>query len=305
MLRLLVVCAALLFWQSGPSQILAAESGQAAEGLPQSAVSLSGEGGLITNSILVSWIVAAAVIVAARVSMRRVQLVPTGAQNLWETLVEALYTFLEGIVGSDLVKRSFWFFATIFIFILATNWSGLIPGVGTIGWGVPDASGNLHHISRPLFRGANADLNLTLGMAMIFFALWFYWGMRANGVRGFLLHIFGPKGETTGFLRIVLVVVFAGVGVIEAVTILFRPVTLSFRLYGNIFAGENLLEAMAGLVQSPTWARACASVLIPLPFYFLELLVGLVQALVFMLLTAVFTLLICQHDEEHNHAAPH
>ena len=100
-----------------------------------------------------------------------------------------------------------------------------------------------------------------------------------------------------------MVVIFAAVGVIEAVTILFRPVTLSFRLYGNIFAGENMLEAMATLVREPAWLRAVASVVLPIPFYFLELLVGLVQALVFMLLTAVFTLLICEHEEE-EHEAP-
>jgi F-type H+-transporting ATPase subunit a len=100
--------------------------------------------------------------------------------------------------------------------------------------------------------------------------------------------------------------VFILVGVLELVTILFRPVTLSFRLYGNIFAGENMLEAMANLIQHPAWAKAVASVIIPIPFYFLEVLVGLVQALVFMLLTAVFTMLICSHDEEgHGHEKAH
>ena len=87
------------------------------------------------------------------------------------------------------------------------------------------------------------------------------------------------------------------VGVLEVVSILFRPVSLSFRLFGNIFAGENMLEAMAALVPPPIgW-------LVPIPFYGMELMVGLVQALVFMLLTAVFTLLICTHDDEgHGHA---
>jgi F-type H+-transporting ATPase subunit a len=91
-----------------------------------------------------------------------------------------------------------------------------------------------------------------------------------------------------------MVVVFIAVGVLEVVSILFRPVSLSFRLFGNIFAGENMLEAMAKLV--PGWLGA---VLIPIPFYFLEVLVGIVQALVFMLLTAVFTMLICEHEEGH------
>jgi F-type H+-transporting ATPase subunit a len=91
--------------------------------------------------------------------------------------------------------------------------------------------------------------------------------------------------------------VFIVVGVLEVVSILFRPVSLSFRLYGNVFAGENMLESMARLV--PGWLGA---IIIPIPFYFLEVLVGLVQALVFMLLTAVFTLLICTHDEGHEKA---
>jgi len=87
------------------------------------------------------------------------------------------------------------------------------------------------------------------------------------------------------------------VGWLEVVSILFRPVSLSFRLFGNIYAGENMLESMAAL------GGAALGWLISIPFYFLEVLVGLVQALVFMLLTAVFTLLICQHEEEH--AQPH
>ena len=109
----------------------------------------------------------------------------------------------------------------------------------------------------------------------------------------------------TGILKVLMVVVFALAGVLEVVTILFRPVTLSFRLYGNIFAGENMLEAMAGLVQDPAWLKALCSVIVPIPFYFLEVLVGLVQALVFMLLTAVFTLLICENEEEGHVAAHH
>jgi F-type H+-transporting ATPase subunit a len=230
------------------------------------------------------------------VAMKNAQQVPQGAQNFWEYLVESLYGFLEGIIGHELVKKTFWFFATIFIFILFANWAGLIPGVGTIGWGTPDAEGHLSHISKPLFRGVNADLNMTFAMAMIFFACWIVWALQANGPGGFLLHLFGPKGETTGALKVLMIFIFIIVGVLEVVTILFRPVTLSFRLYGNVFAGENMLEAMSRLV--PGWF---GSILIPIPFYFLEVLVGLVQALVFMLLTAVFTLLIMP-DEEHKKA---
>ena len=277
-----------------------AEHGAAEHGLPQAAPRLT-KGGFISSSMVVTWIVAAGLILFARVAMKNVKAVPDGKQNFWEWLVESLHEFLDGIIGHDLVHKTFWFFATIFIFILFANWAGLLPGVGTIGWGTTDPGGHFR-VEKPLLRGVNADLNMTFAMAMIFFACWFVWAIQANGVGGFLLHLFGPKGETTGALKVLMIFIFVMVGVLEVVTILFRPLTLSFRLYGNVFAGENMLESTAKLIPALGW-------LIPIPFYFLEVLVGLVQALVFMLLTAVFTLLICQHEEGHGpageHKAPH
>jgi F-type H+-transporting ATPase subunit a len=243
----------------------------------------------ITNSMVVSWIVAVGLIVFAQVATRQMKPVPDGAQNFWEWLVEGLYTFLEDIIGSHLMERTFWFFASVFIFILTANWLGLIPGVGTIGWGHQSAHG--FRIDQPVFRGANADVNLTLAMALVFFACWLIWALQEDGPVGFLKELFAPKGETDGLMKVVMVIVFFASGCLEIVSILFRPVSLSFRLYGNIFAGENMLDAMSTLVPRLSW-------LLPVPFYFMELLVGLVQALVFMLLTAVFTLLICQRDEE-------
>ena len=250
----------------------------------------------VTNSMLVTWIVAAGVIVFAQIATRNIKTIPSGIQNFWEWLVESLYNFLEGIIGRDLVRKTFWFFATIFIFILFVNWFGLIPGVGTIGWGHYDPSTNIFHVDRPLLRGGNADLNMTTAMAAVFFLLWLVWALQAQGVGGFLKHLFGPKGETSGILKILMLVIFFMVGWLEIVSILFRPVSLSFRLFGNIYAGESTLEVMSSMVPYLSW-------LIPIPFYFLEILVGIVQALVFMLLTAVFTLLIAQHDAgEHAHA---
>ncbi|MBA4148429.1 MAG: F0F1 ATP synthase subunit A [Verrucomicrobia bacterium] len=267
-------------------------------GLPQAAPVLKDFGWFqITNSMVVTWVVALFLILFARFAMRSAKQVPEGAQNFWEWMVESLYGFLEGIIGRDLVNKTFWFFASIFIFILFANWFGLIPGVGTVGWGVTDAAGHFH-ITEPLLRGSNADLNMTLAMAMVFFACWTYWALQANGPGGFIMHLFGPKGDATGFMKIVLIIVFILVGVLEVVSIVFRPISLSFRLFGNIFAGENMLEAMAHL------GGTYFGWLLPLPFYFMEILVGLVQALVFMLLTAVFTLLICTHEEEgHSHPA--
>jgi F-type H+-transporting ATPase subunit a len=256
---------------STPTWTLAAEKAEH-ETLSLKAVPLFQIGKFyVTNSMLASWIVALAVIIFAQLATRNIKTIPTGAQNFWEWLVESLYNFLESIIGSELVKKTFWFFATIFIFILFTNWAGLIPGVGTIGWGHSDPATGAFRIDRPLMRGANADLNMTSAMALIFFVLWLIWALQANGIGGFLMHLFGPKGETSGVLKILMVVVFFFVGWLEIISILFRPVSLSFRLFGNIFAGESILDAMSHMV----------------PF---------VQALVFMLLTAIFTLLIAQHS---------
>jgi F-type H+-transporting ATPase subunit a len=242
----------------------------------------------ITNSMVVTWVAAIALIVFAQIATRKMTEVPGGAQNFLEWVLESLYDFLESIIGGHLVQRTFWFFATVFIFILAGNWISLMPGAGTIGWGHQTAHG--FEVQQPLLRGANADLNMTLAMALVFFACWIIWALQEVGPIGMLRELFAPKGDTSGVLRLVMIAVFFVAGLLEVISILFRPVSLSFRLYGNVFAGENMLEAMATLVPGLGW-------LLPVPFYFLELLVGLVQAMVFMLLTAVFTLLICTHEE--------
>jgi F-type H+-transporting ATPase subunit a len=219
--------------------MIAAEAGAAApahHGLPKDAPKFGAS--FINNSMIVTWIVAAGIIIFAQVATKRIRSnkaaaleVPSGAQNFWEFLVEGLRNFLEEIIGRDLTKKTFWFFATIFIFILFTNWFGLIPGVGTIGFGHTDADG-IFHMETPLFRGGNADLNMTLAMALVFFACWLYWAFSANGIGGFVLHLFGnpARAEMTGILKLTMAVIFVLVGLIEVVSILFRPVSLSFRL---------------------------------------------------------------------------
>ncbi len=270
--------------------VVAHEAGQAAHhGLTPNAPVFQVGPVQFTNSMLVTWIVAALLIIVAQLATRKVQLVPSGLQNFVEWLVEGMYDFFGEILGADLVKKSFWFFCTIFVFILFTNWFGLIPGVGTITYG-----GN------PILRGGNADLNMTLAMSLVFFFLWVVWAFQSLGFVGFLKHIFTGGDNGKGFMAIFMMLIFAFVGLIEVISISFRPVSLSFRLYGNIFAGENILESMMTLVPWLGW-------LLPLPFYFLELLVGLVQALVFALLTSVFTSLMCSHDDgshgkDHEHA---
>jgi len=248
----------------------------------------------ITNSMVAMWVVAAFIILIAQLATRRISLVPTGLQNLLETVVENLQGFLATIMGDKLARETFWFFGSIFIFIICANWMGLFPGVGTVGINRVDESGNIVEWV-PFLRGANADLNTTLGLALVFFAMWIYWSVKSNGPGGFLAHIFLYQGEGKGFIKIMLVAIFFLVGFLEIVSIMIRPLTLTFRLYGNIYAGESLLELM--LYMGGRWFGWLAA----LPFYFLELLVGAIQALVFTLLTAVFTSLMCSHDEEHSH----
>ena len=107
---------------------------------PQMLVQFGGFG--ITNSMLVTWIVAAGIIIFAQIATRRVKPIPSGMQNFWEWLVAGLYNFLENIIGRELVRKGFWFYANVFIFILFVNWFGLVPGIGTVGWGHYGPSGN-------------------------------------------------------------------------------------------------------------------------------------------------------------------
>lgn len=233
-----------------------------------------------TSSTVITWIVALGLIIFAQAATRNIQMVPSGLQNFAEWMVEGMYDFFTEILGKELVKKTFWFFCTLFLFILFTNWIGLIPGVGSITYD-----------GKPILRGGNADLNMTLAMSLTFFALWTVWSLQALGPGGIAKHLFSGGDNGKGFMAIFMMAIFFFVGIIEVISIAFRPVSLSFRLYGNIFAGENILESMMTLVPMLGW-------LLPLPFYFLELLVGLVQALVFALLTSVFTALMCAHHDE-------
>jgi F-type H+-transporting ATPase subunit a len=136
-------------------------------------------------------------------------------------------------------------------------------------------------------------------MAFTFALLWFYWAVSENGLKGFLAHIFAPKGNFGGLMLLMMVPIFLFVGVLEIISIAIRPVALSFRLFGNIYGGEQTLEALMALI--PKALQPFLSWLPALPFYFMELLVGFVQALVFTLLCAIFLKLICDHGDEAHH----
>jgi len=269
---------------------LAALAGGEAEaaGLPLPAERLW-SGLPITNSMVMVWIAVGLITLFCRAATKQMALVPAGFQNFAEWVVESLYDFLASILGAYMVKKTFWFFASIFLLILVTNWLGLIPGVGTIG-----RVENGHLVG--FLRGGNADLNMTMAMSLTFAILWFYWAVAENGIVGFLKHIFAPKGEFGPIMLACMIPVFFIVGVLEVISIAIRPVALTFRLFGNIYGGEQTMENLMELMPSK-WLAFIPS----LPFCFMELLVGFIQALVFMLLTAVFLRLICEHAGEKHH----
>ena len=294
LIKQFLVTTALL---AAPLAGVASEGGKEA-GLPAAAPVFSVGPLQFTSSTVITWIVALGLIALAQMATRNIQMVPRGLQNFVEWLVEGMYEFFTEILGPALVKKSFWFFCTLFLFILFTNWFGLIPGVGTIGYGETNAQGHFH-ASRPFLRGGNADLNMTLAMSLVFFVLWTVWSLQSLGPGGIAKHLFSSGDSSKGFMSLFIALIFIVVGLIEVVSIAFRPVSLSFRLYGNVFAGENILEAMMNL--GGTWFGW----ILPLPFYFLELLVGLVQALVFALLTSVFTALMAGGHDDHGHEEGH
>lgn len=239
----------------------------------------------ISNSLIMLTLAVIVLTIILRLATRKMSRIPGGMQNFVEWIFETLYSFVEGLIGKHLAKRYFWYFATIFLLILLSNYMGLIPGVGEITYG-----------GKPLFRGANADLNVTLFLGLFYTVLWFVWSIREQGFKHFILHIFGPKGGLKGMLKNLLLPVFFFVGLIELLSIAIRPVALAARLFGNIFAGEAILEQMSNVC-----ATTVLNALAMLPFMCLEILVGFVQALVFLMLTAIFlkTQVGDGHEEEH------
>lgn len=241
----------------------------------------------VTNSMVTSWVVALVLIFVIRLAVGRPKLVPTRGQSMVESLVEGVLELTSPIVGSKVARATFPLLIGLFIYILIQNWSGLFPGVGTVK--VFDHETN-HW--RDLIRPGNADMNGTIALALVSFLAWIYFIIRYAGPSVVLYDIFGNKAdkkEIPAAIYYFLFLIFFAVGIIELISIAFRPVSLSFRLFGNVFGGENLLHAMSGLMK---WG-------LPIPFYFLEILIGFVQALVFTLLVSVYIGLICNHGDGH------
>ena len=242
----------------------------------------------VTNSIVTAWIVAILLIVLIRLACGKPKLVPSKGQYALETAIGMFKEILEPILGKKAFPAAFPLLICLFFFILAQNWAGLIPGVGTIGWHetviAADGTETEHFV--PLFRALGADMNGTLGLALVSFGAWAILIFKYAGPKAVFFDWFGNKADKRDVPAAVyyfLSIVFFAVGFIEIISIVFRPVSLSFRLFGNVFGGETLMHSTGYFTA----------------FYFLEILVGIVQALVFTLLSAVYIGLITNHDDGH------
>jgi F-type H+-transporting ATPase subunit a len=225
----------------------------------------------ITNTILTMWIISALMIVVLLLLTRKRDMLPGRAQNA----IEALYDGLQGFavsLGGPGAKPYVPLFVTLFIYILASNWSGLLPFVGRI----------------ELFRAPTSDVNITIGLALVSFALFHIEGVRALGFGGYLSK-FLPVGEFRKGIGAGIIAMF--VGLIELMLEFVKPLTLSMRLFGNIYGGEVAL----GVILALTIA------FVPVALYGLEVMLNAVQALIFSVLTLMFILAAIEghHEEEH------
>lgn len=268
--------------------LLSGSAANASEGVAPSAAKLADFGGgwAITNSMVTGWVFSALLVTLILWLVGKPSILPSKGQAVVESLIEGLRDLFEPIVGKRAFPAAFPVLVTLFIFILFHNWMGLLPGVGTVGMG-HDIDGRFH-VTQPWIRPHNADFNGTIALALISFGAWAIIVFKFAGPKVIFTDLFGnkaEKSETPGWLYPILSLVFLVVGLIEVFSIVIRPFTLSVRLFGNVFGGENLLHGTGFLFV----------------FYFMELLVGLIQALVFTLLTSVYIGLLANHGDDHAH----
>ncbi|HPN54597.1 MAG TPA: F0F1 ATP synthase subunit A [Candidatus Moranbacteria bacterium] len=223
----------------------------------------------ITNTLAMTFLLSLLIIVVALVLRKRLKLIPKGFQNVFEYVIEALLDLIDSVTqNKEQSKKFFPIVVTIFLFVILSNWIELIPGLGTIG-----INENLHGktVLVPFIRSASADLNVTLAIALISVFTIQFMGIAAIGISKYAGKFFVSPFHKPYFIG-------TFVGALELISECAKIVSFSFRLFGNIFAGEVLLIVMLNLVPF----------LVPLPFLFLELFVGFIQALVFAMLTLVF-----------------
>lgn len=263
-----------------------------------------------TNALFSTLLVDVVIIILAIAARASLKEVPTGFGNFVEFAIEGLYNLTESVAGNN-ARRFFPIAATIFIFVIFSNYVDVLPGVGSIGvWHAAegrhaatlgqqvastDLSSGLAALFAParveeggrlfvsFLRPPSADLNMTLALALIVMVMVQYYGARALGASYFKKFFnFGGKGFMGA--------IFSVVGILELVSEIAKVISFSFRLFGNIFAGEVLLAVMAFLF----------AFLLPVPFFGLEFFVGFIQALVFMMLAiAFFSTAMIGHDEQH------
>jgi F-type H+-transporting ATPase subunit a len=228
----------------------------------------------ISAPLFTMWFVIAFLVIAAVLMTRGLKLLPGRAQNTIEWAYESLENWATAL-GGDAARKHVPLFATFFLFILFSNWSGLLPFFGRI----------------EAFRAPTSDVNVTLGLALVAFVYFHYQGFRKLGVRGYLGKFFVFSGFKEG-LGAGIIALF--VGLIEFLLEFIKPVTLSMRLFGNIFGGEVAL----GVITALTIA------IIPIGMLSLELLLNFVQALIFSTLMLMYTIIAMEGHDEEAHAAP-
>jgi F-type H+-transporting ATPase subunit a len=230
----------------------------------------------ITNSIIATWLAIIVIVSIFVFATRKMRTKPTGIQNFGEFIIEALLNMCTGVTGDRKKAEKFLpFIATFFLFIMIANWMELIPGFAAFG--LKEVIHGKTEIV-PILRSANTDLNTTLAFAIIsVFATQFF----GIAIIGFVKHI-------KKYINFKSFIDFF-VGILEIISETSRIISFSFRLFGNIFAGEVLLVVISFLVPY----------IIPIPFYGLELFVGFIQALVFSMLTLVFMTVGTMEHEEH------
>lgn len=257
----------------------------------------------VTNSMLFTWVATIVLLAFAYLATRKMEKVPRGFQNIAEIMVDGLYGLVSSIAPPDKTKAFLPIIATFFFFILFGNYLGLLPGVGSIGFWEEHKSETTHQVSQtnedehaepandeqstindtrtfiPYLRAMNSDLNTTMALAIVSVIVTHYFAIKYLGIGSYI-------GK---FLS--LNPIFLFVGLLELVGELTKIASLSFRLFGNIYAGEVLLT---------TATTSIFAYVAPIPFYFLEFLVAFVQALIFAMLTLVFMVILTEkHSAEH------
>ena len=230
----------------------------------------------VTNSLVLATITVVLLLAVGFLLRRNLKMIPGKFQSIAELVMEEILKLMESVLGSrTLALRYLPLIATIFFFVMISNWLGLLPGVGSFGI-YEHREGR--ELFVPLFRAPAADLNFTIALAMIAMISVNVLAVLALGIKKHFSKFFTLKNP-----------LFTFVGLLEFVSEFVKIVSFSFRLFGNVFAGEVLLTIIVSLVPY----------VVPLPFLFLEIFVGFIQAFIFAMLTLVFVAMAVSHEEAH------